>query len=154
MSNKFPIARVLALGVALVLLGSSMPAGAANWFEKNIWMSGPNYHGDLPACDSGWALWEIKRNFSTKEGRFWNSDLSITDFENVQETAYSPWAPQTIPRRFCSAVAVVSDGVRRPVHYSIAEDLGLIGASWGVEWCVVGLDRNWAYNPACRIAKP
>ena len=24
----------------------------------------------------------------------------------------------------------------------------MIGASWGVEWCVVGLDRNWAYNPA------
>jgi hypothetical protein len=30
----------------------------------------------------------------------------------------------------------------------------MIGASWGVEWCVVGLDRNWAYNPACRMARP
>jgi hypothetical protein len=25
---------------------------------------------------------------------------------------------------------------------------------WGVEWCVVGLDRNWAYNPACKMAQP
>ena len=24
----------------------------------------------------------------------------------------------------------------------------MIGMTWGVEWCVVGLDRNWAYNPA------
>ena len=24
----------------------------------------------------------------------------------------------------------------------------MIGASWGVEWCVVGVDRNWANNPA------
>ena len=29
-----------------------------------------------------------------------------------------------------------------------------IGASYGVEWCVVGLDRNWAYNPRCRWARP
>ena len=24
----------------------------------------------------------------------------------------------------------------------------------GVEFCVVGLDRNWAYNPACKAAGP
>ena len=28
----------------------------------------------------------------------------------------------------------------------------MIGANWGVEWCVVGVDRNWAYNPACKAA--
>jgi hypothetical protein len=154
MSKEFRIVRALAVLATLVFSGLAGPAGAANFFEKNFWLSGPKHHGDLPGCDSGWALWEIKRNFSTKEGRFWHSDLSITDFEQVKETAFSPWAPTTIPRRFCSAVALVSDGVRRPIHYSIAEDLGMIGASWGVEWCVVGLDRNWAYNPACRVAKP
>ena len=30
----------------------------------------------------------------------------------------------------------------------------MIGMFWGVEWCVVGLDRNWAYNPACKMAQP
>ena len=30
----------------------------------------------------------------------------------------------------------------------------MIGAYWGVEWCVVGLDRNWSYNPACKMARP
>jgi hypothetical protein len=154
MFSGIPTTRALAALAVLFVFGAAAPAGAANWFEKNIWMSGPNHHGDLPACDNGWALWEIKRKFSSKEGRFWNSSLEISDFERIQETAYSPWASGTIPRRFCSAVALVSDGVRRPIHYSIAEDLGAIGATWGVEWCVVGLDRNWAYNPACRIAKP
>jgi hypothetical protein len=24
----------------------------------------------------------------------------------------------------------------------------------GIEWCIVGLDRNWAYNPACKMARP
>ena len=30
----------------------------------------------------------------------------------------------------------------------------MIGARWGVEWCVMGLDRNWAHNPACEMARP
>jgi hypothetical protein len=30
----------------------------------------------------------------------------------------------------------------------------MIGATWGVEWCVAGLDRNWAYHPACKMAQP
>jgi hypothetical protein len=49
---------------------------------------------------------------------------------------------------------VISDGVKHPIYYSIAEDAGLIGANWGVDFCVAGLDRNWAYGPACRAARP
>jgi hypothetical protein len=45
-------------------------------------------------------------------------------------------------------------GVRRAVHYAIVEDAGYLGVTWGVEWCVVGLDRNWAYSPACKMARP
>jgi len=40
------------------------------------------------------------------------------------------------------------------IDYSVREDLGIIGATWGVEFCVHGLDRNWAYAPACRMARP
>ena len=40
------------------------------------------------------------------------------------------------------------------MHYSIQEASGWLGIGWGIEWCVVGLDRNWAYNPACRMAQP
>ncbi|MGA8961385.1 MAG: hypothetical protein WB475_14375, partial [Pseudolabrys sp.] len=89
-----------------------------------------------------------------KEGRFWNSDLQILGFERVREIAFRPWAPQTVPRRFCTAVASVSDGHKHTVNYWIGEDTGMIGMTWGVEWCVVGLDRNWAYNPACKMARP
>ena len=49
-----------------------------------------------------------------------------------------------------------SDGVRRKVDYSVRESTGMIGASWGVEFCVQGLDRNlaYAYATACRMARP
>lgn len=140
--------------VAAALACTALPAQAANWLEKNFWLSGPRYTGILPTCDNAWALSTIQWRFAHKEGRFWNSNLQIVSFDGVHETGYRPWAPDTIPRRFCTGVALVSDGVRRPVHYLIAEDLGLIGATWGVEWCVVGLDRNMAYSPACRMARP
>lgn len=127
-------------------------AVAANWLEKNIWMSGPGYDAVLPQCEA--ALDVVAARFAAKEGRFWNSALAITDFERVRQLAFRPWREGVVPRRYCTAVATVSDGRKRAVYYSIVEDGGMIGAGWGVEWCVVGLDRNRAYNPGCRMARP
>jgi hypothetical protein len=141
------------LGTA-ILLGfcTFAPAQAANWIEKTFYLSGTNYEGVLPSCEAG--LGKITARFSEKERSFWNSDLQILGFERVRETGYSPWALGTVPRRFCRATAQISDGRKHAVFYSIGEDLGMIGMTWGVEWCVVGLDRNWAFNPACKMAKP
>ena len=133
-------------------LGAVAPAHAASWLEKNFWLSGPNYDGVLPPCEA--ALNKIARRFAQKESRFWNSSLQIVGFQGVRETAFRPWANGTIPRRYCSATAYVSDGRKHRVNYWIGEDTGMIGMTWGVEWCVVGLDRNWAYNPACKMAQP
>jgi len=133
-------------------LGAVAPAHAASWLEKNFWLSGPNYDGVLPPCEA--ALNKIAWRFAQKESRFWNSSLQIVSFEGVRETAFRPWANGTIPRRYCSATAFVSDGRKHRVNYWIGEDTGMIGMTWGVEWCVVGLDRNWAYNPACKMAQP
>ncbi|MGH6783652.1 MAG: hypothetical protein ACREBP_03415 [Sphingomicrobium sp.] len=149
---RVPVQIGLLLALAAGLVG--VDAQAASIFEKNFWLSGPRYDGVLPACDEPWALSTIASRFARKEGRFWNSNLQIVHFERIRQTAYRPWANDTIPRRFCSAVALVSDGLRHPVHYWIGEDTGMAGQTYGVEWCVVGLDRNWAYNPACKMAQP
>jgi hypothetical protein len=143
----------VALGVALTAVAVTQ-AHAASWWEKTFWMSGPRYDRVMPACDYQAALDRIIANFRTKEFGFWNSDLRLVGVEDIKETAVMPWAAQSIPRRFCSGTAVISDGQRHPMYYSIAEDTGMIGMDWGVNFCVVGLDRNWAYNPACRSARP
>ena len=135
-----------------LVVGAATPAAAAGWLEKSIYLIGPRYDGVLPPCEA--ALNTIAYRFAQKESRFWNSDLQIVGFDRIRETAFRPWAQQTIPRRFCTAVAMVSDGRQHTVRYSIGEDTGMIGMTWGVEWCVVGLDRNWAYNPACKMAGP
>jgi hypothetical protein len=147
-------------GVVFVLallwgaVGVSCAADAATIFEKEFWLSGPNYSAKVPLCEEREPLNMIRRRFGTKEGKFWNSDLKIAGFERIEEVAWQPWAPGTIPRRFCRAVAVVTDGVRRPMYYSIIEDGGMIGVGIGVDFCVVGLDREWAYQPDCLRAKP
>jgi len=145
----FVVAGLIAIGT---LVAAHRQALAASWIEKNIYLTGPNYDGLLPRCEA--ALDKITSRFAQKEGRFWNSDLQILDFEKVREIAYRPWAEGTIPRRFCTAVALVSDGRKHAVNYSIGEDTGMIGQTWGVEWCGMGLDRNWAYNPRCKMARP
>jgi hypothetical protein len=149
---------VAALAVAsltvAVTLSWALPARAANIFEKEFWMSGPRYSAKVPLCEERGPLKTIESRFHTKEGKFWNSELKIIGFEKIQEVSWQPWAPGTIPRRFCSASVLVSDGRWRSMYYSITEDGGMIGASYGVEFCVVGLDREWSYQPACLRAKP
>jgi len=150
--------RTRQLGLALMLVlaagACSVEARAANIFEMLFYMTGPRYDAVVPLCDDSFALSRIRARFNEKENLFWNSALGIVEFEGIRETAFMPWRHETIPRRFCSAGALISDGVRRPIYYSIAEDTGMIGVLPGVEWCVVGLDRNWAYSPNCKMAKP
>jgi hypothetical protein len=142
-----------AIAAALCVTAWSQPR-AASMLEKNFWMTGPRYDRIVPACNYSAALDRIIANFHIKEYNFWNSRLRIVGIENIQETAMMPWAAQSIPRRFCSATALINDGARHPIFYSIAEDTGMIGMDWGVNFCVDGLDRNEAYSPACRAAKP
>jgi hypothetical protein len=156
MPDLFASLKKAGLGAAFaVLLGVLVPgqsAQAANPLELNFWLSGPNYEGRVAPCES--ALPTISTQFWEKESNFWNSDLRITGYDRIRETAFRPWQSDNIPRRYCSAEALVSDGKVRTVHYSIIEDGGFAGFGQGVEWCVVGLDRDWAYNPRCRAARP
>jgi hypothetical protein len=129
-------------------------AWSANGFEMNFWMSGPRYDHEVPLCHEHGPLDHIIAHWGTKEYRFWNSNLELVGFEHIREVAWEPWPSGTIPRRFCSASVLVSDGKRRQIYYSIAEDAGMIGATYGVDFCVVGLDRDWTYNPQCQLARP
>lgn len=142
----------------LILLAAAAslttPARAASGLEMNFWLEGPGYDGVVPACDHPAALSEIASRFATTQSRFWSSSLRIDRIDRVRETAFRPWGRDLIPRRFCRARALLSDGRKRPLYYWIGEDTGMIGATWGVTWCVVGYDRNWAYNPACQMAQP
>jgi hypothetical protein len=152
--SRAGLAVSLAVLAATALATGVGQSGAAGFFEKNFWLSGPRYDADVPLCEEAGPLDQIQGDFAAKEGRFWNSTLAIVGFEKVRQVAFRPWNADAIPRRFCQAVALVNDGKKRPVYYSISEDGGFASIGFGVDWCVVGLDRNLAYNPACRMARP
>jgi len=142
----------IALGALLGLLAFGPTAEAANPLELNFWLSGPRYDGRVKPCEA--ALGTITNQFWEKESTFWISSLRITAYGDIHETAFRPWQSDNIPRRYCSGNVMLSDGKMHAVHYSIIEDGGFAGFGQGVEWCVTGLDRNWAYNPGCRAAGP
>jgi hypothetical protein len=147
MSSRIRFTAIMLAGLVSAI-APIMPASAANWFELNFNLTGPRHDALVPLCDDPGVLEQVSAKFNQKENEHWNSNLAIVRVD--------PWrgAEQAIPRRFCSGVARVSDGTKHTMHYSIQETTGWLGIGWGVEWCVAGLDRNWAYNPACRMAQP
>ena len=115
------------------------------------------YHpwtGVLPGCDDSGVLSTISDRFAQKEGEYWNSTIRLAGFDRIREIGYRANGVAYIPRRYCVARTVDGDGKFRPVIYDIGEDLGMIGWGYGVEWCVVGLDRNLAYAPGCQSVRP
>ncbi len=145
----------MVMGLFVIALCVAAPrAEAANIFQKNFWLSGQDYSAKLPQCNEPHALQTIASRFAETERRFWSSDLAITEFGQVKEIAFRPWGEDFVPRRFCKGTIYTNDARKRTMYYSIVEDGGFAGFSWGVQWCIVGLDRNYAFAPSCKMARP
>ena len=99
-------------------------------------------------------LQRIARHFVQREKEYWSSGLEIIAYDKIHETAYRANGLDYIPRRYCRASALMNDGKVRQVVYSIGENQGIIGWGPGVEWCIVGLDRNYAWGRSCMAAQP
>lgn len=145
------IGSALATLTACVLSASS--AGAANLMD-NFWLPSDRVSGELPLCAEPLALGTISMRFAETERMYWQSALNINGFFNVREIAYRPWGESFLPRRFCSATVTLSDAKKHDIYYSIIADSSFTGWTWGVDWCIVGLDRNMAYAPNCKMARP
>ncbi|MEP9378460.1 hypothetical protein ABLE91_17220 [Aquabacter sp. CN5-332] len=146
-------------GVAAFMAVASAvtPAAAANILLDNFWLPNGDYSTtpvNLPACSEPLALGTISMRFAETERMYWNAALNISTFQNVREIAYRPWGPDYQPRRYCSAMVTLSDARQHAIYYSIIEDSSFQGYTWGVEWCISGLDRNLAYAPNCKMARP
>ncbi|AWN40937.1 hypothetical protein U8607_03185 [Methylobacterium durans] len=154
--RPYPTLAALCLGLAFV--GAIEPAlarSAREEIEPAEERTFP-FDANIPGCQDPGVLEKVATQFAEKEAKFWNSSLTIVSYDRIERTAWRPWGLDYYPRRFCTATATTSDGVRRKVDYSVRESLGIIGSTWGVEFCVHGLDRNlaYAYATACRMARP
>ncbi|WP_375463033.1 hypothetical protein [uncultured Methylobacterium sp.] len=153
-----PNALSAAVSIALILAASLQPAlarSAREDIEPSEERAFP-FDADIPGCQDADVLEKVSTQFAEKEAKFWNSSLTIVAYDRIERTAWRPWGLDFYPRRFCTATATTSDGIRRKVDYSVRESLGIIGSTWGIEFCVHGLDRDlsYAYATACRMARP
>jgi hypothetical protein len=148
-----PAVPVRALAVLAVSIAAFMPAATGRPLVPAERRYSP-YDGVLPPCNDLSVFEKIQSRFHDREAEFWNTGLEILGFEKVKEIGYKTNGEDYIPRRFCSARAYLNDEKPRQLSYSIGEDLGIIGYGFGVEWCVAGLDRNDAYAPNCKMARP
>ena len=119
------------------------------------------WRADLPACDNPAVLDRLSSRFAAKEAEYWHSDLQIVSYDKIGAYGYRSNGADTIPRRYCSARALLSNGKRHWTVYAIGEELGIIGFAFGLadykfglDWCVEGLDRGWAYGPNCAALRP
>jgi hypothetical protein len=136
------------------------------------------FYSDMPACADEDVLRTVQNRFEQREDYFWKSGLKILRFETVREAGLRPNGLDYMPRRYCSARAMLNDGSARATYFWVGENqdmtgddafrsvaqgltLGLLPRfnpspvnNWGVEWCVVGLDRNYAYAKDCKAVRP
>lgn len=141
-------------GAALALVAALIAGVAAARPLTPAEQRNAPYSGIVPPCWSAGALAEIQTRFAAREDEYWHSGLTIAGFEDVHEIGFRSNGLDYIPRRYCQAHAVMNDQKVRTVDYSIVEAGGSIGYTDGVEWCVVGLDRENGFAPACQMAKP
>jgi hypothetical protein len=112
------------------------------------------FFANMPTCDDGGVLSTISGRFAQTQQEYWNPQLSIGGFSRVREIGFRANGLAYIPRRYCIARATMSDSRERTVIYNVVSNFGIIGIPWGVEWCVVGEDPNFAYAPACLTLRP
>ena len=144
--------RLLPGCAALLALASLVPLAHARPLVPAEQRYRP-FTADLPACDDPGVLDTIISRFQQKESGYWNSALEIKLFDHIHESGFRSNGLDYIPRRYCTARALLNNDRLHHVTYWVGERTGIIGWSYGVEWCVQGLDRNNAYAPACRAAR-
>ena len=140
--------------LVLALLGLTTAARADSEYQDPAERHYSPYVGDMYACNDPAVLTRIQGVFRTTQNAYWKEDLQLTEFDRVRELSVRGNGVEYIPRRYCIARGHFSNDSVHTVIYQIQEGEGIIGVGDGVEWCVVGLDRLFAYSPACSSLRP
>ena len=141
----------------LFVLAAALFGQASPVFAGGIVVPPEEWHvpiaGDPPACDDPVVLWNITYHNFEKEAEYW-SGIDINAVDDIHQIGLRANGNQYIPRRYCVGTAKMSDNKERRLVYQVQQSMGFAGFTVGVEWCVVGLDRDLAFAPACSSLRP
>jgi hypothetical protein len=133
-----------AVSVAVAIALSAPAAWSAERAPKNN-RAPAGYPG--PRCNDPVVIDQIRAEF---DSRYWATGPTGVVILNAREANFDSWPQERIPRRFCTGMIDARGGILRPIYYAIIAD----GESYGLAWCVVGLDGAWVFDPQCRYARP
>ena len=149
LSSSIASRLTLSLGAVVLLFGIAQARPLTPAEQRDS-----PYAGIVKACEDPSAIGYIQGAFAARESEYWHSGLSIVAMDDVREIGFRSNGLDYIPRRYCVARALLSNQKVRMVSYAIVEAGGSIGFTDNVVWCVDGLDRNDAFAPGCKMARP
>jgi hypothetical protein len=138
-------AKALSFVVASALCAS--PAWSAGGAAKGN-RAPAGYSG--PRCNDPVVYARIAAEYP---GRHWASGFAAVGIRG-HATTRKYWPHGDMPRLFCEGIITPPSGAERPSYYPIYYAIIANGLTYELEWCVVGLDRAWPYDPRCRLARP
>ncbi len=116
----------------------------------------PGIGREIPVqCNNKRVLRQIVDRFAWAENETWHRGFVIARIEaprvrfvELEEDV------GTIPRRYCLARAVMTNGRVHPLFYRTEEEMGFASIGDGVSFCLLGLDPWRVYDAACRVLRP
>ena len=105
---------------------------------------------DVRACADTRMLARIAKRFAWAERNTWQRGYHIAAIESprLRYTVFN--GPSMIRHRHCRAVALLSNGAKRTLFYTVSAGMGLASIGNGVDFCLVGVDPWRVHGSACR----
>lgn len=149
---RLAAAIVSVLAILAAAVGAAAPAVAENFtFYRDAHRDGP-WKG--PACDDPKVLGRIASHFDQAEAAYWHTGIRMAHITEARESAFRDWDPLIIATRYCTGSAYLTDGRNYGLVYWLRSEQSFAGVSWGVQFCLLGRDRDFAYAPACKMLRP
>jgi hypothetical protein len=135
--------RLLLFALSLVLTIAVAPADAAE--------TGSGYKtADVRACADARMLARITERFAWAERNTWQRGYEILTIEDPRLRYAVFDGPSMIRHRHCRATALMTNGAKRSLFYTVSAGMGLASIGAGVDFCLAGLDPWRVHGAACR----
>ena len=139
--------RLLLFALSLVLTIAIAPAHAA---DPGSGDAAVDIRADVRVCADARTLARISERFAWAERNTWQRGYQIAAIEHPR-LRYSVFnGPSMIRHRHCRAVALMTNGAKRMLFYTVSAGLGFASIGNGVDFCIAGLDPWRVHGAACR----
>lgn len=126
-------------------------------------------HRSFPQCHDTKVLGKIVERFNWAEDNTWHRGFYLMDIDRIRERTVlghgygepthaegydaPPAHERLIPRRYCRAHALLTNGRHPTLFYLIEGGQGFAGNGFNVEFCINGLDPWREYDGSCRVLR-